>query len=725
MGRFVVLLVLLLTAAQAQAITWNFDQEGKTQGWLARDSGHQGPVLSVPYRTEVVDGIWRIFLPPFEEGRQPAFELTSPVLRHDSALFDQLRLRFRIVHTGPLQGQLYFLWTNATNRNMPVALGHDNPDSVASGFSYLLYSRFQPQVYKTEWQEVVIGGLQPEVFPLAEVFSSAKGQCKLMWEGELDDVRLWFLMYSGTVAAPFEPHAAAMPEAVEVDWIQLTGIEEQMQGELPPPTGAGAISLGQYFEPPVFYPVDQPGLGLPSSYSFPTSALGDVDGDGDKDLAAEAMGMNGSGWVSLENDGQGVFGGDVRVEPSTRGTVYFLDGADLNGDGCMEVLVGAGAKGYQVLENRKGEGWVPILEGEDPPRGLADLEGDGDVDLWLLRYQAEGDYYLPLIRRNDGQGHFDQGVGMAPELIQEERALSRVLSQVSGTRVGGILWEPYPDHGQGYKITYLDPNGEVVQIPLGTDVPNYWMRYVGDFDQDGDTDLAAVTSMADMNGLYRGLELLVNQGDGRLERVPWYGEEVATYSTVKFVDLDGDGILDPVFVDSNFRNPAVVVWVGQKDGLPIEEGRYPLEGPGGEVVEGDVDGDGDIDLVVLEGRHIGGGSGVHVLKNRLSERGTAVSEEVSSRPTVFHLGVNYPNPFNPQTWIPVEIPASGETVQLRVYNLLGQPIRTLVSGRLTPGHHAVPWDGRDERGATVSSGVYLYRLEAGAWSATGKMMRSE
>ncbi|MFA6111919.1 MAG: FG-GAP-like repeat-containing protein, partial [Candidatus Latescibacterota bacterium] len=328
---------------------------------------------------------------------------------------------------------------------------------------------------------------------------------------------------------------------------------------------------------------------------------------------------------------------------------------------------------------------------------------------------------------NDGHGHFLQEMTMAPELIEEKRALSAVVAQVPRERVSGILWESYPpEPGQGYKVTYLSPQGDVTEEALATDVVNYWIRYVGDFDQDGDTDLVIAGAVGQGADRFRGLDLLVNPGDGRLARVPWYGAEVSTPQNVQYVDLDGDGLLDPVFVDRTFRGPAVVVGVGQPSGLPIQEGRYPLEGPGGEVIAGDVDGDGDTDLVVLESSHTGSGSGVYVLNNRLAERRTAVAEAASpGLPIAFHLGPNYPNPFNPQTCIPVEIPASTEATRLQVYNLLGQPIRTLVNGSLTPGYHAVPWDGRNERGTPVSSGVYVYRLDAGTWSATGRMVKTK
>ena len=61
-------------------------------------------------------------------------------------------------------------------------------------------------------------------------------------------------------------------------------------------------------------------------------------------------------------------------------------------------------------------------------------------------------------------------------------------------------------------------------------------------------------------------------------------------------------------------------------------------------------------------------------------------------------------------------------VILRVYNLLGQPVRTLALGSQPPGRHLARWDGRDETGATVSSGIYFVRLEASGMAMTRKLL---
>ncbi len=77
----------------------------------------------------------------------------------------------------------------------------------------------------------------------------------------------------------------------------------------------------------------------------------------------------------------------------------------------------------------------------------------------------------------------------------------------------------------------------------------------------------------------------------------------------------------------------------------------------------------------------------------------------------FRLLDNYPNPFNPETMIPFELAADGDAT-LRVYNLLGQEVATLISGPQVAGYHVVQWNGKDDAGFSVTSGVYLVRLEA-------------
>jgi flagellar hook assembly protein FlgD len=87
---------------------------------------------------------------------------------------------------------------------------------------------------------------------------------------------------------------------------------------------------------------------------------------------------------------------------------------------------------------------------------------------------------------------------------------------------------------------------------------------------------------------------------------------------------------------------------------------------------------------------------------------------------------NYPNPFNPETWIPYQL-ANNSTVVIKIYNFSGQLIRTLELGNNRAGYYTTPsqavyWDGKNESGEFVSSGVYFYTIQGDNFAATRKMV---
>ncbi len=98
------------------------------------------------------------------------------------------------------------------------------------------------------------------------------------------------------------------------------------------------------------------------------------------------------------------------------------------------------------------------------------------------------------------------------------------------------------------------------------------------------------------------------------------------------------------------------------------------------------------------------------------------SLEVRSAPAEFALYQNYPNPFNPQTSIRYDLAEGGDVV-LRIYNLLGQEVRTLVRERQPAGRYKIHWTGTDDRGVPVSSGIYLYQVSvAGRFQDARRLM---
>jgi hypothetical protein len=110
------------------------------------------------------------------------------------------------------------------------------------------------------------------------------------------------------------------------------------------------------------------------------------------------------------------------------------------------------------------------------------------------------------------------------------------------------------------------------------------------------------------------------------------------------------------------------------------------------------------------------GAGRHELTARL----------VPDVPATTALLPNYPNPFNPETWIPFELSEEAD-VRVEIYAMTGELVRVLELGRRAPGRHtaredAVHWDGRNSFGEPVASAPYLYVLRAGATSLYGRMV---
>ena len=99
----------------------------------------------------------------------------------------------------------------------------------------------------------------------------------------------------------------------------------------------------------------------------------------------------------------------------------------------------------------------------------------------------------------------------------------------------------------------------------------------------------------------------------------------------------------------------------------------------------------------------------------------ASADRGSILPSEYALFQNYPNPFNPSTQITFDVPAS-EFVMLRVFNLLGQDVHTLINKSMTPGRYTVEWNGNDMLNNEVASGVYFYELRGKSFISRKKML---
>jgi flagellar hook assembly protein FlgD len=86
------------------------------------------------------------------------------------------------------------------------------------------------------------------------------------------------------------------------------------------------------------------------------------------------------------------------------------------------------------------------------------------------------------------------------------------------------------------------------------------------------------------------------------------------------------------------------------------------------------------------------------------------------------LHPNVPNPFNPRTRIAFEVEHADVTMFLRIYDVLGRQVRTLVAGRRSVGPQSVEWDGRDDSGRDLASGIYVAQLQAAEHRQTQRLV---
>jgi hypothetical protein len=97
------------------------------------------------------------------------------------------------------------------------------------------------------------------------------------------------------------------------------------------------------------------------------------------------------------------------------------------------------------------------------------------------------------------------------------------------------------------------------------------------------------------------------------------------------------------------------------------------------------------------------------------------SHNSNQLPKEFELGQNHPNPFNPFTVIEFALPTASQ-VTVDIYNVLGQKVKTLVNEEMSAGYYSATWDGSTDNGQSAASGIYFYKIEAGKFQNTKKLM---
>jgi hypothetical protein len=177
------------------------------------------------------------------------------------------------------------------------------------------------------------------------------------------------------------------------------------------------------------------------------------------------------------------------------------------------------------------------------------------------------------------------------------------------------------------------------------------------------------------------------------------------------VDLDGadgTGALSGIEVASCKR-----VFVANEKGRSILTGN-PADSPFSNVGDNNDVKAADTDpVLVMNGDFIAKESEIEEPEEEVAVAGAAAV-------TSYELMQNYPNPFNPSTKISFALPEAA-AVSLKIYDIAGQLVQSLVDGVMEAGRHQVVWDGTNQHGVKVASGVYFYQLRAGEFKQVRKM----
>ena len=343
------------------------------------------------------------------------------------------------------------------------------------------------------------------------------------------------------------------------------------------------------------------------------------------------------------------------------------------------------------------------IDGGASTASLADFDSDGDLDLISGEQLGKFQYF-----RNDGTTSspiftktttsftsIDAGAYSSPRFVDIDKDGDYDI--VSGA-LDGLLY------------CYINTGGIFSQnttIFSGIDVGWQSQPSFADLNNDGHLDMIVCGEVAAEAKFYKN-----NGSNGFIADNSFLnGITIPSYSHPCFVDVDGDGDFDVVFGRSGgsltlYENTGTLSapeWQLNADvfpGVAVPQKAAPDFG--------DMDGDGMKDLII--GEYSGNFT---YYKNLLP---TSVNDAEQMTPAQFSLSQNYPNPFNPVTSIRFSISHAGP-VSLKIFDMIGRNVATLVDGEMMRGNHSVQWNA-----AAMPSGVYFYTLQSGGSTRTRKLV---
>jgi len=441
------------------------------------------------------------------------------------------------------------------------------------------------------------------------------------------------------------------------------------------------------------------------------AAVGDIDHDGDLDI----VGMSRNGNIYAWNANGTLLTGF----PVNCGTLMFGTPAlgDIDGDSTLEIVAGMfSSKSLYVI---KSDGtiypnWPFIGLGNIfGSAALADIDEDNLPEILYCDFDST----LHVLNANKTEAH-----GFPVRVIGQVKT-SPCVADIDGDGHLNII----VGTSSGRLYAFDNTGGIMPGWPVMAGNSLSSSPSLADIDNDG--HLEVIVGCNDQ-------KLYVYDANGQLQNgFPFQAGGIITASPV-VGDIDGDSLQDIAFgaYDGYYY---AVNYLGQSlRNFPIQasvNGQIT-----GSAALADLDGDGDCDYIGVI-KATGNNLDVFDYKVHLPEQiftwptygknplrncyygyfETGI-EDSPSNPVTYSLNQNYPNPFNMSTTISFSL-SKTQHIDLNIYDLLGRKIRTLVSGPLVAGGHAVTWNGLDDNGSAAASGIYFYKLAGNDGNFTKRM----